>query len=122
MKITRYEFCGEGLFNALDYLYGADMDREDAIEFSKVENIFENNLPTPHYISYDSSYGIPRFYFTEFGNKKFRKEINILVDLFDRYCSEFGTITKVTKSFDDNSSFKVIYKDRYQVLVQNNIF
>ena len=110
MKLIRYEFAGEGIFDAMDYLYSADMDKEDQIDFSKIENTFKKKLPAP--LGYPMT-GIIKFYFTEYGYKRFYKELTDLCNLFDIYCINDGQSKKISINVPDDTKFN--YRDKFQV-------
>lgn len=110
MKLTRFEFADEGIFDAMDYLYSADMTHDDEVDFGKIEDTFEKKLPAP--LGYPMT-GIIKFYFTEYGYKRFYKELTNLCNLFDIYCMDAGQSKKISINVPDNTKFN--YKDKFQV-------
>lgn len=114
MKLIRYEFNGEGLFNALDYLYSADMTKDDEIEFNKADDYFEYNLKPIKNVDLSKWY---KCYFTEVGFNKFRPYITIMNNLFEKYVDELGIGELIKLEVPDDIS--VIYKDEYQVAIAN---
>lgn len=112
MKLYRYEFKGDGLFTALDYLYDIDMEVNDAEDFKKAEDYFEQYLPTVSNISLAKPF---RFYFTEDGIEKFGPYIDIFVRLFQKYYKD-----KVNRMIIDAPAIRyTIYHDKYQMVIQH---
>lgn len=114
MKLFRYEFAGDGIFNALDYLYDADMDMDDYKMLCEIENMFEDKLPTTK-LTHTFEY---KYYFTSYGNKFFEKQLNNLKYLFDTYCKDYGSMNVII--IDNPSNDVIIYKDKYQMAIINN--
>lgn len=115
MKLYRYEFNHDGIFNSLDYLYSADMTKNDYEDFCKVDNVFDKKLPTADYKNIDLSEPF-KFYFTEYGAKRFKKELLTLQYLFETYCSDDGNFDIVELDVSDNTD--IVYKDRFQVAIK----
>jgi len=116
MKIIRYEYNGDGLFTAFDYLYDVDMNHDDANDFSYAENYFENNLPTVTGIDLSKYF---KFYFTEAGVKKFSKPLSIISNLFKLYVDEPNSLNIISLDVPDN--IRYVYKDMYQIVIQDDI-
>ena len=111
MKLTRFEFDNDGIFNALDYLYMADMTIDDKIDFDKVEESFEKNLKAPMFISSAKPY---KFYFTKEGVEKFKTELETLERLFKEY-AETSSVRFEKKIHLINQDDNIVYRDIYQM-------
>ena len=112
--ITRYEYNNIGIFEALDYLYEADMDMDDYKELGDIEDVFDKKLPTMPFISVDTIY---KFYFTEYGTKRFKNCLDRLVELFNTYC-DANKVNIISIEYPINEDL-IVYRDKFQIVVKN---
>ena len=107
--LLRFEFGGTGMFNALGLFAGCDMERRDAEELEKIEDVFNRDLPCPDITPPKNT----RFWFTSEGVAKFREELKSFMYLSSRYSEDarLGVLRVVAKNAADN----IVYADRWQV-------
>ena len=104
MKLYRYEFVKDnyriGILAGLDDFFTID-------EIFSVCDIFEMDLSCPN-----MSMSNTKSYFTEKGNRKFRKGIRKSQKLAESKGIVFDTIVK-----DSNEISDILYSDIYQVII-----
>ena len=104
MKLYRYEFIKDnyriGVLAGLDDFFTID-------EIFSVCGVFEMNLSCP-----DMDMSNTKSYFTEKGNRKFRKGIRRIQKLAESKGIVFDSIVK-----DSNEISDILYSDIYQVIV-----
>lgn len=102
MKAIRYEFeNGKGIFR-----HRTEISLSTLIEIGKD---IDDNLPLPEVVfDYDC-----KFYFTQKGNDRFIDTLNNLINLFNSHNIK---VIKCETELDDND---IIYKDDYQVAIEN---
>ena len=113
MKATRFEFGGTGMFHALELLESCKMKKKEDYEYAKGQ--FEHDLDVPTILAPGNNVKT-RSYFTSEGLEAFSAELDILYNLFVRYCSDagFGEIEEITEDIPEDN---IVYQDEYQVLV-----
>ena len=118
MRATRFEFGNTGLFHALDLLDECDMERNDAEDYEYAKREFENDLDIPDILN--PKYNIKtQSFFTDLGLDAFKTPIDILCNLFIKYAENtgLGKLKEITKDITENT---IIYKDDYQIIIQQN--
>lgn len=111
MTLTRFEFCGTGIFHCLkmfdiecDMLVADEQDLFDAVE------IFERDMPVPDICTSNMK---TKSYFKDFGLERFGEEIDTMLFYFREYLYPFGAVnTEVIEYVGD-----ILYQDDYQVVV-----
>lgn len=103
MQLYRYEFQKDnkniGILTGLDNFFNED-------EILSVCGIFEMDLDAPNIDMTNT-----RSWFTEKGNRKFRKMIRKIKKI-----AETKNIEVICKTIDINNLNKILYKDIYQII------
>ena len=122
MKIYRYYYEAVqgyeemGFLIRMSELFEKVKNDNEEIELFKLVGIFEDNLPAPPNEFYFNNSNA-RSYFTEKGNRKFKKAINnIRKYLLNKY--QWELICKC-KDIRDNDS-RILYSDDLQVILNEN--
>lgn len=113
--LTRYEFGGTGIFNAIDVLYGLDLNDQEKANLKWAEKEFNVTLKSPDVFDNEQSEANKLYcFFTKKGEDAFASCLDTLVNLFyqaeDVGLGEFQTI-----SIPD-SELNIVYRDDYQVV------
>lgn len=116
MEGTRYEFGGTGMFHALELLEACKLKKKDIEDYKYAKNIFERDLDVPTILAPGNKVKT-RSYFTPEGLEAFSLELDILYNLFEKYCTAagFGEMEEIK---EDISQDTIIYQDEYQILVK----
>lgn len=117
--LTRYEFGDTGIFHSLQLLDGINMEITDKEEFKEADNNFEKNLPCPPPLLFSESNQLrTKSYFTEKGVKRFQKDIDTYIYLFEKYLVPSG-IGEISISKIPNAKKKdIVYQDEYQTVIR----
>lgn len=98
-----------GLFHIFDLLEQQEMTAEDAGNLVWAQRRLNDNLPVPYYPTGVNT----EAWFSDYGGRVFKDELECLADLIDRYLEAFGySARKLTKPPDK----KIIHMDRFQTI------
>ncbi len=89
MKATRFEFGGTGIFCALELLEACKLNKQDKKDLKYAESQFDRVLDIPTILAPGNNVKT-RSYFTVEGLKAFSHELDILYNLFEKYCTDAG--------------------------------
>ena len=111
--LYRYEFESGCEYPHTGFLCGLDeLFEEFNDNLFKAIGFFEDNLDCPGECFYDKT--LPRLvcYFTEKGNKKFRKSIKNIKEEVNKI-----NINMIKLTLDESIIDKIYYEDKYQVVI-----
>ncbi len=117
MKGTRFEFDLDGLFNITERLDECNMSLEDRMILDRASNVFNRCLPVPDIYN---EHKATKAYFTEEGLVHFEEPLREITGIITKYLENegYGVLKAIEKEIPEE---RVLYKDAYQVVVDNDI-
>ena len=113
-KLTRYEFGGTGIFNAIDILYGLDLDDQEKADLKWAEKEFDTTLKSPDVFDDEAKTNKLYCFFTPKGESAFASCLDILTNLF--YQAEDAGLGEFQSIVVSDSDLNIVYRDDYQVV------